>query len=185
MKKVLLLLLALVSLSGCAHVISEGSRQLVDPELTFAKLRENPDAYIGKYALLGGLIATTKNSNDGGQVEVVQLPLNRDGIPEDTFESGGRFLATSPEFLDPLVYKSSRVLTLVGEVKGKKVQPLDGVDYSYPVLAIREVYLMKTPQSEKVAPYPLYGPYYNYSPYYYGYGSDPYWYRPLGPVWKQ
>ena len=185
MKKLLLMsLLALVTLSGCAHVISEEARRLVDPAVTFTKLRENPDASIGKYVMLGGVIAGAKNTKEGGVLEVVQVDLECDGIPEETFRTGGRFLATTPSFLDIMVYKTGRLVTIVGEVKGKKTFPLDEIDYSYPVISIREIHVWKTNESEQGYPYPTPGPYL-YDPYYYGYWPGPYWYRPLGPAFKR
>ncbi|KAF0221788.1 MAG: outer membrane [Geobacteraceae bacterium] len=185
MKRLLLMpFLALLLLSGCAHVISEEARRLVDPTVNFDRLRDNPDAYIGKYAMLGGMIAGAKNTKEGGQLEVVQLDLESDGIPEDTFRSGGRFLATTPNFLDIMIYKPGRLVTIVGEVKGKKTLPLDEIDYTYPVISIREIHALKTYDTDQGYPYPTPGPYL-YDPYYYGYWPGPYWYRPLGPAFKR
>lgn len=178
MKRVALLVLAvLTALSGCARVISDQSRSLVDPTVQFAKLRENPDAFIGKTVMLGGRIASARNTKEGGVLEIVQFDLDGD-VPQDSFVSHGRFLATSVDFLDTLIYKADRQVTLVGEVKGKKTLPLDEVEYTYPVVAIREIFLWKTGDNEK---YLLYPPS-RYNPYYYGYGSEPYWDRPSLPA---
>lgn len=107
-------------LSGCSHVISNESRSLVDPTLTYAMLKENPDAYIGKYVLVGGVIAGTRNTGTGSQLEIMQVSLDETGMPENTFRTEGRFLAVSDSFLDSMIYKKERLVTLVGEVKGKK-----------------------------------------------------------------
>lgn len=186
MKKILLMsLLALSLLSGCAHVISEEARKLVDPAVTFTKLRETPEAFMGKYVMLGGMIAGAKNTKEGGQLEVVQVDLDSDGMPEDTFRTGGRFLATTVTFLDVMVFKPGRLVTIVGEVKGKKTLPLDEIDYTYPVISIREIHVWKTYDTDYGYPYPTPGPYL-YDPYYYGYWPGPYWYRPLGsPLFKR
>lgn len=186
MKNLLIIsLLALCSLSGCAHVISDEARKLVDPTITFDRLRANPDAYVGKFVILGGVIAGTKNTREGGQLEIVQVQLSDDEMPEDSFRSGGRFLATTPDFLDVMIYKPNRLVTLMGEVKSKKTQPLDDVDYTYPVIAIRELHVWKSYDYERGYPYPPPAPFYDYDPYYYGYWPGPYWHRPVGPVFRR
>lgn len=179
MRRVIVAALTLmVALSGCTRVISKEALQSVDPTVSFAKLRENPDQFIGKHVLLGGRIAAARNTKEGGQLEIVQFNLDDSGMPEDTFVSRGRFLAVSSEFLDTMIYKPGRLITLVGEVKGKKTLPLDEVDYTYPVVAIRELYLWKSEEYERSFYYlPPY-----YDPYYYGFGYEPFWYRPYGPV---
>lgn len=185
MKKILLLpLFTLLLFTGCAHVISEENLKKADQGVTFAKLRENPESYLGKYLLVGGTIAATRNSKDGAELEVVQFELDRSGVPEDSFHSGGRFLVAAPELMDPLIYKPGRMVTVVGEVKGKKVMPFDETDYSYPLLSLKEIHVFKAYEEGKGYPYPTPG-YYNYDPYYWGFEPGPYWYRPMGPVYKR
>lgn len=187
MKTVLaVMLLGVAFFAGCATpVISEKTRSLVDSRLTFAQLKQNPEAFVGKYVMLGGVIAGVKNTKEGSQLEIMQVKLDDSGMPEDVFHTEGRFLALSHDFLDGMIYKPGRLVTLVGEVNGKKVQPLDEVDYTYPVLMIKEIHIWKRYENENGYPYPVPGPYYNYDPYYYGYWPGPYWYRPLGPIYRR
>jgi outer membrane lipoprotein len=175
----MLLGVVLLVLSGCAHVISEESRKLVDPTLTFGRLRETPDAFSGKYAMLGGIIAGVKNGKEGGQLEIVQFDLDSSDMPENVYNSGGRFLVTSPAFLDAMVYKVGRLVTVVGEVKGTRTRPLDSVDYTYPVVSLREIHIWKGYEPDSGYAYPPPAPYYD--PYYFGHWPDSYWFRPLGP----
>ncbi len=172
-------LLPLLLNTGCVCAISDDSRKLVDSTLTFSNVRENPDIWIGKYIMLGGLIANVKNTNEGGQLEVVQLKLDDNGIPEDAFSSDGRFVATSPNFLDNMIYKPGRLVTLVGEIKGKKISTLDEIKYLYPVIRIKEMHVWKSAEEENGYPYPPPTPYYD--PYYSGYGSKIYMLRPTAP----
>jgi len=167
-------------LSGCAHVISQESRALVDPAITFSSLRAAPDAHAGKYVLLGGVIAGVQNEKDGSRLEVVQTPLDSDDLPEETsHSSGGRFLALSPSFLDPMVYKQGRRVTLVGQVEGKRDLPIDQVQYTYPVVLIREIHVWK--KSEIETPY-YPPPGYYYDPFWWGPPyAYPWWYR--RPYW--
>lgn len=178
-------LLILATMTGCTHVISDQARRLADPAISFGVLREAPDNYIGKYVLLGGMIAGVKNTKSGGEIEVVQLKLESSGMPEDPFVSGGRFIVTAPGFLDTLIYKTGRMITVVGEVKGKRTSMLDEVEYTYPVIAIKEMYVWRSYDTGNGYPYSGPGPYYNYDPYYYGYWPGPHWYRPMGPVFRR
>lgn len=180
-----ILALLITTLSGCAHVISDQSRSLVDPTVTYTMLKEKPDGFVGKHVLLGGVIAGVRNTGTGSQLEVMQVALDETGTPEDTFRSEGRFLAISESFLDSMIFKPDRLVTLVGEVKGKKIMTLDEVDYTYPVVAIKEIHVWKSYDHEKGYPYPAPPPYYYYDPYYYGYWPGPYWHRPLGPVYRR
>ena len=178
MKRLALLAVSVLMLSGCASVISEQSRKLVDPNIQFGQLREKPDAYVGKYVMVGGRIVTVKNTKEGGVLEVVQFHLDSSGMPQATDQTGGRFLATSTDFLDNAVFKPGRLITLVGEVKGKKTMPLDQIEYTYPVIAMREYYLWTETDYDRDYFYP---PLPYYDPYYFGYGA-PYWMRPYEPV---
>jgi len=170
----------LLLLSGCAHVISEESRALVDPAITFSALRAAPDTYRGRYVLLGGVVAGVQNEKEGSRLEVVQTPLDSDELPEEaSHSSGGRFLALSSAFLDPLVYKQGRRVTLVGQVQGKRELPIDQVQYTYPVVVIREIHVWKKSEIEQPY-YPPPGYYYDPfllpPPY-----AHPWWYR--RPYW--
>ncbi len=174
MKKISLLIASFLLLAGCAHVISKESRNLVDTTIHFQNLRTNPDSYVGKFVMLGGVVAGVQNNKDGSQMEVVQSPLETDELPEDvSHSSGGRFLATTTRFLDPIVYKSGRKVTMVGQVQGKKTLPIDQVEYTYPVLSIREIYVWSKSELEQPQ-YPPPG--YYYDPFWFG-GPPYWWYR--------
>lgn len=154
-------------LAGCAHVMSEQSLKLVDRQITFAELRKAPESYVGKYVLLGGTIAALKNSKGGAELEVLQAPLDSSGVPVETHYSGGRFIVATAQFLDPLVYKSGRRVTVVGEVKGKKSRAIDEVEYTYPVVAEVEIRLWEKYESDRYNYYP--------PPYYHDPFWDPWW----------
>lgn len=180
-----MVVLACVVMAACTRVLSDEARRLVDPTVTFAGLKANPEAYLGKFVMLGGVIVDTKNSREGSQIEIMEVKLDDNGVPGDTFRSEGRFMATSGQFLDAVIFKPGRLVTLVGEIKGKKVQPLDEVNYHYPVVAIKEIHVWKSQEYDSGYPYPTPAPYYYYDPYWYGFWPGPYWYRPLGPVYRR
>lgn len=172
----LCLYLSLLFAAGCTTVISEQSRKLVDSTAPFKEIKEAPENYIGKHVLLGGRIARTRNSSDGARIEIVQFELTSNSYPEDTFLSYGRFLATSSSYMDPLIFKQGMLLTLVGEIKGKMTMRLDDMDYTYPVIAMREWYLWPGSGSDRVGSYPE--PLPQYDPYNFGFGYEPFLQRP-------
>lgn len=151
MRKLFLSMIAMLCLVGCAPVISSQSLNLVDHDISFANLRQDPDRYIGRHFFLAGEIAAIWNSNDGGEIEIIQFPADERGEVIDRDKPGGRFLAKSPDFIEPAVYRSGLLVTLVGKVIGKKTLPLDTIDYTYPVLAIDELYLWK-PEGPRRSP---------------------------------
>ena len=161
----LLLFFLILLLSGCAHVISKDLRTASDPTLTLGQVRKNPNAYNGKLVVWGGEIIETVNQKDGTtQIEIFQKPLGWGGEPKDTMASEGRFLVIADKELDPYIYQRGKKITVAGEIMGEKIKPLGEMEYRYPVLSGKQIYL-----------WPLY--YYYPYPYYY---YDPWWGYPYG-----
>jgi outer membrane lipoprotein len=155
---VIFLVSALLLFTGCAHVVSDESLSLVDRSVSFDMLKGTPDKYIGSYVLLGGAVASLRNDKLGSHIEVVQYELNTDDSPDPWSRSGGRFMAETPSFIDPYVFHANRLVTVVGEVKGHKTQPLGEIEYVYPVISIREIHYWKL-RDVTYYPYPYYYPY--------------------------
>lgn len=140
MKRLILCLISLLGiLVGCAHVMSESGLALADRSITYADIKNNPEALTGKNVLVGGIIAETRSSGDVLQLEVAQLELFSNGAPDESSASAGRFLVVSGELLDPLFYRPGMFVTVIGEIKGQKVQKLAGVDYRYPLISAKEI----------------------------------------------
>lgn len=139
----LLLAAVLIFLSGCAGVFSDETLNLVERNVPFAVLRQEPEQFKGRLLLLGGSIVAVRNSNQGGELELVQLSTDDNGKIREKATSGGRFLARSGDFLDPAIFRPGLRISLVGEVEGREIRPLAEMDYSYPVLAIRELHLWR------------------------------------------
>lgn len=146
--------------SGCAPVISKELRSQVARDLTFKEIFNNPEAYKGKVVLLGGVIIGVKNLKEGTLIEVLHKPTDIQGRPKDVDESLGRFLALYDGYLDVAIYAQGREVTLAGEIKGKRVLPLDEIEYTYPVISVKEIHLWPPKRKER---------------YYYSY---PYWHYP-------
>lgn len=183
MRITVFLLFAMIVISGCAHVISDEGRKQVDASIAFKELKQNPEAYVGKVVLVGGKIAQVRNNKEGGTIEVVQFPLDNAGFPLEVAKSAGRFYATSPDFFDPLIYTNNRLVTMTGEVKGKKAGSIDGAEYIFPVIGVKEIFTWKMDEESRGLSSPSPTFYNNYNPYDFSH-DVPLWYRPTGPVMR-
>ena len=141
--KILSIIILIGIITACTSAIPKESLKQVDPEITFQGLMKDPDRYKGKVILVGGQIISTTMREGESWVEVLQQPLDWRQRPQNIDVSYGRFLVRFAEFLDPAIYAGGRKITVLGEVLGKKVQPLNELEYTYPVLLAREHYLWK------------------------------------------
>jgi len=170
MKRILPLLVGIFFIASCAP-FSRTIMDQIDPNLSFSAVLKDPSAFVGKTVLWGGIIIETLNDPHETIIKVRQTDLDYQTRPANLDRSQGRFLVTYSEFLDPAIYKEGREITVAGQIRGEEVLPLGNSNYTYPVVAAKEIHLW-----EIMIPYrPLYPPWY-YGPYY-PWG----WYRPYGP----
>lgn len=173
MKRLVAILAILIGLAfiatGCAPVISKGLRAQVDKEIRFEEVIQNPDAYQGKVVLWGGVIIGAKNQKEGTLIEILQKPTGMDGRPKDVDLSAGRFLAIYDGYLDVAIYAQGREVTVAGEIMGKRGLPLGEIEYTYPLLSVKEIHLWPLKSQDMVYPYPCW-----YYPWYFSYWGPPY-----------
>jgi len=165
----------LLILTGCAPVISKNLKEQADPSLAFGDVIRNPEAFKGRTVVWGGEIIETTNEENGDTVlEVFQRPLSWREEPQETVASEGRFLVRVEKYLDPYVYRKGRKITVGGEILGEEVRPIGKMDYRYPLVLSKEIYLWTY----------YYYPY-SYYPYPYDYGPSGYYYPwyPWGWGW--
>ncbi|HDM78343.1 MAG TPA: hypothetical protein ENG51_18060 [Deltaproteobacteria bacterium] len=91
---------------------------------------------------------------------------------KDVDESDGRFLALYNGYLDVVIYTRGREVVVGGEIKGKRELPLGEIEYTYPLILIKEIHLFKAKREERVYPYPY--PFWCYPPW---------WYYPCWYLW--
>ncbi len=155
----------LATLVGCSYPMSKEVRQEARLDLTFPQALENPAAYKGSTVIWGGSIIQTINRADGTDIIVLETPLESQERPQGERYSQGRFIVRSPKFLDPEIYKNGRKITVAGDIIGQDSRPLGQIQYNYPVVEAKELYLWNP---ETYANYP--------PPYYGGYGwAPPFW----------
>jgi len=183
MRKLFIIAALCLTVTGCAPVLDRDTMKEGIRTVSFAQLRQTPDAYKGKLFILGGLIVDTKFMEKGSQIEALYIPVNSYGYLIDEEHRGGRFLAVYPRskgLLDPLIYKKGREITLSGEFLETRKGKIDEMEYEYPVFEIKEIYLWE----EQKDYYPPYYPYYSrpfvYDPWGRPY-PNPYPYYPAPP----
>jgi len=179
-RSLLILAMLLIVINGCTPIFSEQTKKMINTDASFKSVKAAPENYIGKTIMLGGRIAKVTNSVDGSYLEIVQFDLTSSSFPVDTFLSYGRFLAISDSFLDPMIFSRGALITLVGEIKGKRNQWLENMDYTYPLLALRDWHLWRDTSGDFNCRYPVAAP--QYDPGSYGYGYEPFLERPSMPI---
>lgn len=168
--------LVLLTLAACAPAISKNLQQQADSSLSFPVLAADPEAHRGRIVILGGVIAQTTPKPGQTELEIVQKPLDYFNEPKIGDDSQGRFLVIADRFLDPLIYRKDRRITVAGEVTGSEIRKLGDLDYRYPVISSRELKLWQpragsSPISVGVGVGYIYG-----GPYgYWGVGPGLYW----------
>lgn len=161
-------------LFSCAPFSKEIRRQ-VDESLAFREMQRDPQPYLGKTVIWGGVIIEAKNRKDATLLQIIQTELDYEKRPKHLDHSAGRFLVRYKGFLDPAIFKEGREITVAGEFIGKEVLPLGETQYSYPVLLPKEIHLWPKRQEFHpidpwyTGPYPYYWwpryPYWRYGPY--------------------
>ena len=133
------ILSVMLLLAGCAtpSFIPPLLWSQVDQDLTFADLQRSPDSYVGKLVLLGGEVISTRQVEKNTWIEVLQLPLYASEAPWwDRETSEGRFVALQTKSLDPSTIPPGTLVSVVGEVIGRRYLPDGQVENQYPAIDI-------------------------------------------------
>ncbi|MDH4152366.1 MAG: Slp family lipoprotein [Nitrospira sp.] len=187
---------AALMLSACAESIHQvqrdtellgvplGLEQEIDATVTFADLKRAPGEYIGRTVMVGGTVIRATRLESGTEVEILQLPTEKDGpLADDRLRSEGRFIAVREQFLDPASLPQGTPITVIGTVKGETTRALDESEYTYPILEVKHIIDWNSIASQRRRDRsPYYGSY--YPPYGYS-GFYPYggFWGPYGGYW--
>ena len=175
-------------LTACVNPITEEAREQIAPETTFAMVSENPTAFLDQHLLIGGVVISIENDEEGSILEVMEWRLSRWGEPSYLDDSGRRFLVKTSELLDPAIYETGTLVTLAGVVLGHEARLSGEHEYDYPVFGLTEIHLWQIPfrygiHNNLDPSYPYYiseddDPYrHPYDPGYNPYPYTQYWYR--------
>lgn len=153
----LLLVVLFTSCTSHDYVIPEPLASHIDRSLTFGQLKESATSYIGKVVVLGGEVLKAKRLPAGTSMEILQLPLDGSEPVADVQQSQGRFLALQTEFLDPATLVERPRVTIVGEVTGTQTQRLDDIEYTYPVVSVKDLKIWPDSVGFRPRPGPRFG----------------------------
>ena len=127
-------------LSGCASVPPVLETAKEQPLVSYEDVVLN-QAPAQSMARWGGVIAQVQNNPQGSVIEMVHYPLKSDGRPNLRKASIGRFKVFIDGFIDPLVFKEERVVSVLGAVG----EPVEGMvseqAYIYPSINATGYYL--------------------------------------------
>ncbi len=146
------MIIAFVMFAGCAHVVAPDLRAEADRSMRTEELFRHPDLYKGKTVIVGGVIIGIENTGKGAILEVLEKPLDSRGRPLDTDRSRGRFLLVHPERLEPVIFAPGREITTVAEVLGSETRLLGEMEYRYPLLRSKAVYILPETARERRIP---------------------------------
>lgn len=144
----LITLFFIVFVSGCS-VLPESITTADETNLvTYDMVKKDFTSHQGKKARWGGIIANIENKADMTVIEIVNLTLSYQGRPKDIENSNGRFLAYYDGFLEPMIYKKGKDITVLGDVLPPIKGKIGEKEYLYPVLKVGGFHLWK--EIEKV-----------------------------------
>lgn len=161
---------------SCAPVLRKDIMDAAIRDFSFPEIKQNPEMYKGKLIVLGGIIINTNVTAEGSLIESLYAPVNSRGYLRGVGTTHIRFLALFPKesgFLDPMIFKRGREITLAGEFIGIREGKIDDMEYGYPFFLIKELYLW---EESKIYYVPYYEPY----PYWW---DRPYLWRDRPYLW--
>ncbi|PPD38565.1 MAG: hypothetical protein CTY16_20095 [Methylobacter sp.] len=156
MKRCLFILFLL--LNGCSTLppaISDAPLY----DLSYLEAIHHLDKFKNAPVRWGGVIVDVANEQSRSLVQVLAYPLNSQGRPLTDQPYQGRFVITTPEFLDPAVYEKDTSITIAGTLVGDIERTVDKKTLRLPLLTITAMHL-----------WPDYAPNYYGGGFYGGYG---------------
>jgi outer membrane lipoprotein len=138
-------LLLLAVLAGCASKPASSISLAVVDDVSLTQVRDDTDAYLGSTVRWGGVVTEVENKADETWIFLVGRALKDNEKPISDGHSDGRFIASFSGFVDPLVYKPGRPLTVVGSIDSNTVRAIGDYDYSFPVVTVRDSHLWADP----------------------------------------
>ncbi len=174
MKRHAFIILLTFILTSCAPVLRYDLMKSGILDVPPSAIKDNPEVYRDRLFILGGIIVDTKVTEEGTLIEAIYVPVDSYGYLKGVGPSDGRYLALYEGFLDPLIFRKDREITLAGEFIENRRGRIGEMDYVYPLFRIKELYLWEERRYYyyiSPPPPPWYYPRWWYNPWWY----DPWW----------
>lgn len=172
MKKILPVMLITIMLTSCAPVLKYDLMKRGIRDVPPSTVKDNPEAYRNRLFILGGIVVDTKVIKEGTLMEAIYVPVDSYGYFKRVGLLDGRYLALYEGFLDPLIFRKDREITIAGEFVENRTGKIGEMEYVYPLFRIKELYLWEERRYYYYIS-PPYPPMY-YPPWWY----DPWWHDP-------
>ena len=164
-------LVSIILLSSCSSHIPPEIKENLEGTPSLAQVRQQADDYLSQKVRWGGVILNAENKHNASWLTILAYPLNDLGKPQASDQSPGRFIAIVDKFLEPMVYKQDRKITVVGNLLRTETFKIGEFPYAYPIIQVEHHYLWlpdPEPSDMDYHPYwwhdPFYDPYYPYYP---------------------
>lgn len=160
-------LLLIMLVSACSTQVPTAIRKIPAANISVQQVRMDLPRFSGAEVRWGGVISKVENKATRTWIEIVSLQLSKNGEPLSDSKSDGRFIASFPGFVDPVVYEVGASLTVVGSIEGQSVGLIGEYAYTFPVVLVSASYLW--PAKEQALRYEYYPSpwgYYDPWPYY-------------------
>ena len=145
-RKLSLLILSSVILFSCSPILRQDSVDRATMNYQSSEIRQNPAPYKGNLFMFGGIIVNTTPVGRGSLIEALYVPVDSRGYLKSVENTGDRYLAIYPKqygFLDPMIFRRGREVTIAGEFIALETGKINEMDYTYPVFQIEEVHLWR------------------------------------------
>ncbi len=155
-------------LSACS--LAPETVNFEQPNTSFVRVAQSPDSFVGSQVRWGGIVARVENLEQDTLVEIVNLPLDARARPVGDANTSGRFIARVQGFLDPLIYKEGKEITVVGVLNQSMPGKIGQHQVNFPVVDSSGHHLWKERESRVYVS--------SFSSW------DPYWFGHVGYRWR-
>ncbi|NVJ66993.1 MAG: Slp family lipoprotein [Gammaproteobacteria bacterium] len=127
-------LAAMGSLMLAACSTTPESLNFEEQNTSFMRVAQAPEAFVGSQVRWGGIVARVENLEQDTLVEIVNLPLDSRARPVANQDTAGRFIARVQGFIDPLIYKQGKEITVVGVLNEPMPGRIGQHEVNFPVV---------------------------------------------------
>ncbi|MCP4429743.1 MAG: hypothetical protein GY806_02070 [Gammaproteobacteria bacterium] len=157
----------MVMMTACSSHIPPGISEPIAGSADINQVLSSPDAFYSSQIRWAGIVLSIENTKDQSKLTIVSFPTNDNGRPIASADSPGRFIAVVDEFLEPLVYRQDREITVVGRFDRLEAGKVGEFEYDFPLVNVDEFYLWPQRAQRVDYPQPYYRPFiYPYFPFY-------------------